>query len=481
MANSVQDLTNHSTLHKTGNLRSWLASGWQAFVESRKRLIYGSLVANTLSLAVLISFRVAYSAYPHRSSFGYLLLYGTLSWGLSAGWFLYCLDYSRGTQASISRLFVGLTRPVVVALGFVLFLIDSVALNLLFIFGLFAVGRYAYTFYLVKDFKATLIEAIKRSAAITKGRRLQLGFLYVMANVPNVFIILSLPYQKSDLLDLLIITLWLTLFTFLLSPWFGASLAKSYSDLSNYFETNSESSRIQSRFAVMKTVVFAALSLALILMLTFPQVPAMFAYRQRFKQNQYPILYETPVTRTLDASKSSRPADAEHVVGDLAFEINGKKPIHQRDTGRMVRLDFPGNRSLIFRQSEFLLSDGLLEDIIPNPETRRKVFGNRFTSLGYSALDTILSTSPRDNDRNFERTTALLVLKIDVIPTTTDYRMHRFETNTIRGFQFGRPNKSEFVACFIYDNGGLFYEYHFRNFSQAEIDFTLSSVRNRDK
>lgn len=469
---------------KPQTLKVWLARGWQVFNENRTRLIHGSLLANLANLIVLIGFIRAYAPYTHKASFGYLIPYGVFSWVLSAGWFWYCQDYANGERAPIARIFSAFVRPSILVLAFVLFLIGFVAINVMLVFGLFAVGRYAFSFYLARDGRRTLVEAIRASAAITKGHRMKLGFMYLMANIPPALIILTLLYQKSDFLQLLLLLVWLGVFPSLMTPWFGVSMSESYSDLSRDFEGDVELSKERSRFAITKTVVFAVPSLILILMFSFPHVLITMLSQQRFPKSTYPMWYEKPAPRTVKTSGHSWSPDREHAVRDLVFEAPWSSPFEQKEYSRALSLKFSGDRRVVLIQgypSPLESFDETILKTVPSDDDRRKIPELNMEHLDYSTLHTILSTTPYNNDRDHVRAQVLLFLKLDLFPPGTDDSVYSFKTNEVKGFQYGNAGKpKKVVVCHFFDDKGVFYQLVLRNANQSEVDFVLSSIKRQD-
>ena len=99
----------------------------------------------------------------------------------------------------------------------------------------------------------------------------------------------------------------------------------------------------------------------------------------------------------------------------------------------------------------------------------------------------IFGTECNINQINFfnpdddEKTSLLKLKPIYLFPRGSIYKI---ETSNIKGFQFIAPDrmkKNKYAEVLIFDKNDNQYELKFLGFSQQEIDYTLASIRFKDK
>jgi hypothetical protein len=190
------------------------------------------------------------------------------------------------------------------------------------------------------------------------------------------------------------------------------------------------------------------------------------ATRANFSKDKTPLSYIVPINKKFVDVKDTAQSKISYsnCEFDLPWTITKKNT-----TTKTLLLTVSKGKVMSIQKDEMLDDKGGAF----NNYTKEIMTFDGYNKILYTTPDQINFSSPYEVSKE---KASLLILK--AIFTAYDKRIiYRFESNDIKGFQFGDPSKANNVIVDFFDNNNNLYHLKFYSFSQKEIDFILFSLR----
>lgn len=234
-------------------------------------------------------------------------------------------------------------------------------------------------------------------------------------------------------------------------------------------------------------IMSVAIMVALVAIYFFPHVLWIHYARYSFPRSKNALLYDRPIERTPSPTLDKEIAGNQSFeYGDFVFQTTWPKAkkieknlnrfgwvdIHFTDSKRLILMGRLRGRGPTFAEEvlEEIDSDFIADVVFGKPRTRSNY------SIHKQILEYSLDDTP-SNRADMVRMMTLGVLKAVSYPVVGDSdTLFSFETDTIKGWQIGKPGKKRAVLLVFYDRQDRPYELLCRRMTQREIDTIINTM-----
>lgn len=223
------------------------------------------------------------------------------------------------------------------------------------------------------------------------------------------------------------------------------------------------------------------------LFIVFPQISIYILTKWKFSKERFPGVYTTLIERTIpiqNLSNAGYPFSYEGLGFRVPFEL-----VNDKTNENVVWLEFHQDKAVaMFKPDQNKLQPlvAFLGENSKDKEALQYLFGKEAIENTYNLHKLMLKTHPNQislfmSEKEALAKFILLNLKaVSIIAIGKEGIIYNFYNNTIRGFQYGDPARNETSThgelVRLFKENDKTYEILFRNFTQDEIDSTLSSI-----
>ena len=236
------------------------------------------------------------------------------------------------------------------------------------------------------------------------------------------------------------------------------------------------------RFLSKKTVgwtVAAIVVFGLSAAYVFPRLKIIIPLRYKYSRDAAPHMYRVPRIRTVSAAVETA-GGFEYGSGKLLFRVP-TEAIRTLDTEFARAFVFAGSKVVIVsnqKKGEGVL-DALLGDHPDQAEAMHRFWGSENLQSEYALVKGCLYATP-DKGGIFTSKTELLrlpsMLLLKAVYSPLGSVVYQFETEHVRGFQFGDPRNSPEVFVYLFDRSDRLFRIKLAMLDQVEIDSLLASI-----
>lgn len=218
--------------------------------------------------------------------------------------------------------------------------------------------------------------------------------------------------------------------------------------------------------------------------LIFPQIPAIITLKMKFPQSKYEYIYDAPVAREVSQNTGIK-GGAEFVLDGVRFTSPWSSKPEKMEKEGMDALTYRKENKIIFLPKN---EDEVFNNLLPydNRDEYEKIkllYGEDVLESKYLFYKAILEANPKELNiftpkREGIAKSLLVIYKVGLqIPL--EGGIYSFETDVIKGFQFGDPKVSRGVEIRFFDSEDTVYAVVLQGATQKEIDFLLSSIKSQ--
>jgi hypothetical protein len=212
--------------------RSWLSAGWATFSEHQAKLAFVALVWFAWDMWNMAVSGPPDTFFENRQQLvasGVSLLFLPI---VVVGYYLFCLQLVRGVVAPLGTVLEGFRRWVAALVASILIMLIVVAGCILLVYpGIFWALKFSLAYFALMDKRLSVIGALKYSAKITTGAKVELFYVGLVYGIPSMALgALELGFKFDSLIYFQIAARMVI--NCVLWPWMCCSLAVAYDRLS---------------------------------------------------------------------------------------------------------------------------------------------------------------------------------------------------------------------------------------------------------
>jgi len=216
-----------------------------------------------------------------------------------------------------------------------------------------------------------------------------------------------------------------------------------------------------------------------------PKIWALHFIKSRYSENETPWAYIVPVDRTVSSSIVNLSDYQSFTCDNLKFNVPWKdlKQKEERKTFIFLSFHSADNKGIYMNRgkvTEFRISERLLGEDPSDAKKLKELIGEQTFKSDYSVFVESLGTTPDQasifrSSGELGKAIVMLMLKRAFTEPNIE-KIYKFETEVIRGIQFGDPQEINPVAIKISNKDGKIHRMSIHSANQEEIDFILSSM-----
>lgn len=263
--------------------------------------------------------------------------------------------------------------------------------------------------------------------------------------------------------------------------------------LQNFKITDNVGTKPKKFFSKLKLILMTSITIVVVvvvLLITFPQIQIAVFNKYYFSESKTPQVYQVLENRTIHPLANNLLTGVEFSDFGIKLRfpwnniVKKDQPIGNDGTVLFYKWEFAGNKVVSIIRP--LNVNYVHEFIGNNSNDAAKVkdfFGDNTLNSNYEFMKVIYSSSPKDislfkSKNEMLAKDILLILKKAMIGAHKgNDGIFNFETDNIKGFQFGIPGKTERVDVQFFDKNDKEHVMLFSGVTQDEIDDILSSIK----
>ncbi len=327
--------------------------------------------------------------------------------------------------------------------------------------------------YLVVDQGLGPIEAIRRSSVITRGQKKKLlwfAFLRFGVIVLGLLAIILGLLAAVPVIQIASVYVYTKLNS-------GFSASKNYSASPGYSV---------GFFKYFCAVIGFLLMAAFFTFWIYPQLYVVPMYRIALTKITNPMVYVAPQTRII-----TPPVSDLSLLPDISyFGMTFKSPWMETSTSgpyrNIVSFTYSQGQKILFTRNSFYPAAKMKKDTSPNFQRIRAELGQHTLDSEYNFYSAAINSTPdqvsyKSDIKTIAGKAILTVLKAGQIvsPYDGDKTLYSFQTDSIRGFQFGSPAISHHVWIHFFNPDDQAYDLIASGsaLTQNDVDLMLSTMK----
>lgn len=227
----------------------------------------------------------------------------------------------------------------------------------------------------------------------------------------------------------------------------------------------------------MKKIILIVVVVLIITFLYFNGL--LILTRLKFPSSKYPLLYKTPVVRQLSCSSSATSGNPELSYYGVRIKAPWVDINDRKEKKGFTQVVFDNNKYIVFFDEKQEIKDTFIQGDIQKTQKLKEILGDDVLSSNYALHTALLGITPSffySFGKNPTVQSLLLVLKATFVPPTSSGNIYNFETDKIKGFQYGDPVESRLLTFEFYDINDRLHSLAVVGANQQEIDCILSSI-----